>query len=281
MGGNRWFDDAMRTDILGILAAAQRKTDAVIFAYIVMHNHLHIIVQQGTDPLWRLMQPVCRSIALRVQRVRNRRGYVFERRFRDRQCRSPRHLRNAIVYVHRNPVKARLCSHPDDYWWSSQHVYSTTSPDSVASADLPHVTSMLELFGSRHNMPLAELRANYSAYADWWDHCKRLGPDVPHPVSPNVAAGNDYWHSSLGRPPRPSITNQARPDLRDLVLRVIHEVAPGLELDYVTSHARGRVLAEIRKISVKRAQAFGYRGAAVARFLNISDATVSSIARAL
>src|SRR5690606_28499612 len=92
---------------------------AELFAYVIMPNHLHLVLRQGEEPLWRFMQPYLRRIAIQVQRTHEREGRVFERRYRDRYCADADHLRTAILYTHLNPIRAGLCSDPREYPWSS------------------------------------------------------------------------------------------------------------------------------------------------------------------
>ena len=59
-------------------------------------------------------------------------GRVWERRFYDRVIRTEEEFRNAIAYIHANPVRAGLC--PDEREWR----WSTANP-SVPS-DLETIT---------------------------------------------------------------------------------------------------------------------------------------------
>ena len=276
-GREHWFDEDIRTQIVTIIASAQHRTDTQIHAWVVMSNHFHLIVRQGSDPLWRLMQPICRRIALRVQRKLDRCGHIFERRFRDHECADADHLRNAIVYVHGNPVTAGLSSSPGSYPWSSQHLYGHSSVHQ-ASSNEPHITSALELFAREHASSISQQRDDYQKYAEWWEACRRLGPDVPHPPPPAALGGDRIWRSSFRNTAVPVPPRSSRPDLRDLVVRVTHEVAPGLTQEDLRNRRGGRVVAAIRSIAITRARRHGYRGAELARYFNISDAAVSKIA---
>ncbi|HYM00221.1 MAG TPA: hypothetical protein VEZ90_14810, partial [Blastocatellia bacterium] len=48
-----------------------------------------------------------------------RNGEFWQKETWDRYVRDERHYYNAIAYIERNPVKARLCKKPEDWEWSS------------------------------------------------------------------------------------------------------------------------------------------------------------------
>src|SRR5262249_28219597 len=50
-------------------------------------------------------------------------GHVFQGRFKTRAVDGDEYLLEAARYVHLNPVRARLCTHPAHWFWSS---YSAT-----------------------------------------------------------------------------------------------------------------------------------------------------------
>jgi REP element-mobilizing transposase RayT len=273
-GRSPWFDEPMRNRIVRILASVQKRCDAQLHAYSIMTNHLHLVVTQGRDPLWRLMQPLCRRIALRVQWDQNRCGYIFERRFRDHHCATARHLRHTIAYVNHNALDAGLCSASTDWQWSSHRTYVSANP--IVGEGQPQVTPLLELFASAANFTNAQLRDNYQSYSAWRIHCRKLGPGVPHPSPPDTTAGDAFWTGRFGAIATDD-RDTARPDLRDIVLRAIDQVAPNLSQDEFLSRRGGEVVVSIRRSVVHRAMAVGYRGATIARYLRLSDSAVSRI----
>src|SRR5262245_39185834 len=122
--GEFWFEE-LRSEILAIIDRALKQTDALLLAYAIMCNHLHLVVRQGDAPLARLMQPIGQRTAYAVHRRCKRKGYVLGYRYFDVPCRGDAHLRNAIMYTHRNPVEAGLCKEPAEYQWSSALAYSS------------------------------------------------------------------------------------------------------------------------------------------------------------
>lgn len=99
-------------------------------------------MQIGDEPLGRLMH----SIARRYSRYRHRQlrttGHLFDRRYKAWLVDMDEYFLTLLRYIHRNPVKASMVSHPDEYRWSSHHAY-------LGTEEMPWVTTEfgLALFG--------------------------------------------------------------------------------------------------------------------------------------
>ncbi len=52
-------------------------------------------------------------------RFHGRHGALFERPFKRKQIDSDEYLKQAVIYIHNNPVHHSFVSHPIDYPWSS------------------------------------------------------------------------------------------------------------------------------------------------------------------
>jgi REP element-mobilizing transposase RayT len=91
------------------------------FGWVVMSNHAHMIVQTAAGTLSRVMQRLNTGFAVRFNRLRERRGYLFMDRFRSRIVESDADLIGLIRYVHANPLEAGLVASLDalgSYPWS-------------------------------------------------------------------------------------------------------------------------------------------------------------------
>jgi len=71
--------------------------------FSVQSNHVHAVVEaDDIESLTRGMQGLGVSMAKRINRVRERRGRVFDDRFFGRPLKTPREVANAVNYVLRN-----------------------------------------------------------------------------------------------------------------------------------------------------------------------------------
>jgi DNA-binding transcriptional ArsR family regulator len=92
------------------------------FAWALMSNHVHFVVQTGPVPLATVLKRVNTGVAVRFNRLRRRSGYLFQGRFGSRPIHDDVGLRIAIAYVLRNPLKAGLVGSLEElgrYPWST------------------------------------------------------------------------------------------------------------------------------------------------------------------
>jgi REP element-mobilizing transposase RayT len=94
----------LRATIDGALREArERFGDFRVVHYSIQRHHLHLIVEaQHARALSRGMQGLCIRLARAINRVLERRGAVFVERYFERILRTPRQVRNCLLYVLNN-----------------------------------------------------------------------------------------------------------------------------------------------------------------------------------
>jgi putative transposase len=88
-------------------------------AYVAMPNHYHLVVETAEANLSKGMHRLNYRYAVRFNQRHDLVGHVFEHEFRSRVIDSEEYLFEAARYDVLNPVRARLCSHPGLWRWSS------------------------------------------------------------------------------------------------------------------------------------------------------------------
>ena len=288
--GRPRFVPALRSRIAEFIGEAVGVSDARLLAYAIMSNHLHVVVQQGTWSLGRIMQPLLRRTALMVHSLEGTRGHVFERPFRDRACMDPYHVRNAIVYVHLNPVRADIVPDPADYPWTSHGLY--TDPAHLEAGIRVDVATGLRLFERDDDPASSELTTGYRRYLVWRLERDRLlaeagDADRDLPPEPEAFQVRGPW-SRVYAPLFPTPPAGAAPgrdrehvqrDLRDIALRVFtaSNVEPDMKLEDVRSGSRLAELVRVRHRMVWRMAQAGHRGCDIARYMRVTDQCVSAI----
>jgi putative transposase len=92
-----------------------------LYAYCLMTNHVHLIVDPGDDPesLAKLMKRVAGRQTRFVNRIEHRSGTLWEGRYRSSIICKDTYLLACSRYVEMNPVRACMVSHPSEHRWSS------------------------------------------------------------------------------------------------------------------------------------------------------------------
>lgn len=107
----------------GLLEEAQNRFEFALYAYVLMPNHLHLLLQVDQLPLSKVMQ----TLLYRYTRYYNRRhrkvGHLFQGRYKAILCDRESYLLELIRYLHLNPVRAHIVRDPKSYRWSSHRIY--------------------------------------------------------------------------------------------------------------------------------------------------------------
>ena len=120
----RIFEDEQDCDkFLSMLRKYRSECDYKVLAYCLMSNHIHLLVGTGGMPLGQIFQHIATSFAIWYNIKYQRVGHLFQARFISEPVHDASHLLIVIRYIHRNPVKARICSDPGQYRYSSVKDY--------------------------------------------------------------------------------------------------------------------------------------------------------------
>lgn len=114
-----FIDDVDRRKFLRILTAALERFGCVCFAYCLMGNHFHLVIQTPRGNISRFMQFVNGVYGQYFNWRHRYTGHVYEGRFKAPVIEDGHYLGSAIAYVARNPVEALLVKDAADWKWSS------------------------------------------------------------------------------------------------------------------------------------------------------------------
>jgi len=122
-GNNRsatFFADEDYRYFLECLRQAKVKCHCRIYAYVLMTNHFHLLVEPAEiGDLGRFMQSVGRRYVRYVNETYRRTGTLWEGRFKSATVGRDEYLIACSRYIELNPVRAGMVAHPKDYRWSS------------------------------------------------------------------------------------------------------------------------------------------------------------------
>jgi putative transposase len=117
-----------RTFFVNILGEMRDRYGFALAGYVVMPEHVHLLIGEPPDGT---PSTVLQVLKQRVSRSSNRidpSGQIlpqfWEQRFYDFNVWSQKKKNEKLEYMHMNPVKRGLVSHPKEWPWSSFSFYS-------------------------------------------------------------------------------------------------------------------------------------------------------------
>ena len=91
-----------------------------VLAYCLMPNHFHLALWPRHDgDLSRFMQWLLTAHVRRYHRHYRSGGHVWQGRFKAFPIQQDDHLVTVLRYIERNPLRAELVAHAEDWLWSS------------------------------------------------------------------------------------------------------------------------------------------------------------------
>ncbi len=93
---------------LSLLAKQKERSGFYVYAYCVMTNHVHLLIERQAEPVERVMQRLLTGYSQYYNRRYRHVGHVFQGRHKAILCQSDGYLGKLVRYIHLNPVRARM-----------------------------------------------------------------------------------------------------------------------------------------------------------------------------
>jgi putative transposase len=144
------------------LMEAARKHQCDIHAYVLMTNHVHLLVTpHKSDGIAKLIQMLGRYYVQYFNYTYHRSGTLWEGRYKASLIDSEAYALTCYRYIELNPVRAAMVSHPAQYPWSSYRGNALGVHDRLLT---PH--PLFLALGGTENARQAAYRALFEAHLD-------------------------------------------------------------------------------------------------------------------
>jgi putative transposase len=125
-----YLDPASSKDIfLDSLELTRRRYNFEVLGYVVMPEHVHLLVSEPEDPELPLSKAL-QSLKLSVSKRLTQRPF-WQTRYYDFNVFTHNKRVEKLKYMHRNPVTRGLVEKPEDWRWSSFRHYLSGEPAPV------------------------------------------------------------------------------------------------------------------------------------------------------
>jgi len=153
---------------LADLREAAERNQVAIHAYVLMTNHVHLLVTPAyTHGITHMMQDTGRKYVRYINSNYKRSGSLWEGRYKASLVDSEAYLLTCMRDIELNPVRAGMVSHPGEYRWSSYHSNAGHEKDSII--DLHPIYKRLGLDDEQRQYAYRDLFGNSLSNAELHD----------------------------------------------------------------------------------------------------------------
>jgi putative transposase len=240
-----------------------------LYAYVLMSNHVHLLIETRDVPLSRIMQGINQSYTLYFNRKYKEVGHLFQGRYKAILCDRDAYLLSLLKYIHYNPVRAKLSESPDLYPWSSHQAYIGKN-NSLSLVDTDNV---LRMFSESK----AKARKRYVTFMAGTDRLKK--GEVYATIDQRLQ-GDEEFVDQVQKRVDAEIKKERRKKEHSLsaICKVVEE-SYGATRDQLRASGKERQVMAARRIFAQAAKLYGYPGKEIAAFLKKDPASVTGYVR--
>lgn len=107
-GRDIFLTHADRDDFLERFGAIILQGPTQCYAWSLMSNHFHLLLQTGAMPIATLMRKLMTGYAVGFNRRHRRSGHLFQNRYKSILCDKDAYLLELVRYIHLNPLRAGI-----------------------------------------------------------------------------------------------------------------------------------------------------------------------------
>jgi REP element-mobilizing transposase RayT len=118
-------DDKDREHFLSRVGEIGKDSGTRILAWVLMDNHVHLLLFSGSLGLPKFMRRLLTGYALWFNRRYQRAGHLFQNRYKSIVCEEEQYLLELVRYIHLNPLRSHVVKSIealDRYRWSGHGV---------------------------------------------------------------------------------------------------------------------------------------------------------------
>lgn len=117
-----------------LLGEAAKKHGVDIHSYVLMSNHVHLLVTPKNErSCGRMMQSLGRCYVRYFNDRNGRTGTLWEGRYKSTVVDNNAYFFTLMRYIELNPVRANMVAHPQEYVWSSFHCNAHGKQDPIVT----------------------------------------------------------------------------------------------------------------------------------------------------
>lgn len=236
-----------------------------LYAYVLMANHIHLLLETGQIPLSKILQGINQRYTMYFNKRYRTVGHLFQGRYKAILCDKDEYLLSLLKYIHLNPVRARVIKKPEEYPWSSHHWYAKKS----SSNALIDIDQVLRMFSEDK----AEARKLYRVYIGDKKPVNR--EDIYSTIDQRIL-GDEEFADRVTERYEGEVSQRRR--TREYTLAEIAQgvkEAHGIYLKQIRKKSKERWISFGKKIFSAVAREYGYKGKEIAKYIHKDPAIIT------
>jgi len=274
-------DNKDRKSFVARLGDILTETKTPCFAWVLIPNHIHLLLRTGSTPLSRVMKCLLTGHAVYFNKRHQRSGHLFQNRYKSIICEEDPYLLELMRYIHLNPLRAGMVKdlrELDRYPWSGHSAIMGLNKN-----DWQEVEEVLFFFSDK----IGKARRGYRLYVEQGiargqrpdllrGGLRELGEEekAEDVFDLRVLGKGDFVERVLREVNEMDIKRKARIPLSELIGQVTGFL--GMEGEGLLTGRRKREVSSARAlISYLAVKEMGYRFTEIGQALNIHPVNIA------
>jgi len=256
---------------LKILADYKVRYQYALYAYVLMSNHVHLLIEAKEIPLSKILQGINQSYTMYFNRKYGTVGHLFQGRYKAILCDKDAYLLSLVKYIHLNPIRVGVVKEVEKYPWSSHRVYiARGEAERVGVVDIGQVLGMFSENRGR-------ARRAYRVYMGEGEAIRR--EEVYATVDQRILGGERFVEKVMEKTGRKELGGRRKHEYTMVEIARAVERVYGLNLRQLSEKGRGEVIQSGRRVLSLVGKEYGYRGCEIAEYLRRDPSVITRYLR--
>lgn len=262
-------DPADAQKYLLLLTVYKNRTGCRIFAYVLMSNHVHLLIESGDVPLSKVMQGINQTYTMYFNRRYRTVGHLFQGRYKAILCDRDAYLLGLLKYIHQNPLRAKIAEQLDRYPWSSHHAYAgKNNPLGLVDTD-----QVLRIFSESKGRCRAK-------YREFMAEEETLNKAAVYATVDQRLQGDETFIEAVQQKSEQRVEKEKKSRAHSLAaIAKVVEQTTGVALASLRSSTKQARAMTGRKLLSIVSKGYGYKGKEIAAYLRKDPAAITGYLR--
>ena len=262
-------EDTDYQKLLLLLTIYKNRYRYSLYAYVLMSNHIHLLIETRDIPLSKILQGINQSYTLYFNHKYKTVGHLFQGRYKAILCDRENYLLSLLKYIHNNPIRAKIAETPDAYPWSSHQAYiGKKNPLGIVDTD-----QVLRMFSESKSRS----QKHYRAFMDDKEALKK--EEVYATIDQRLQGDDEFVDRVLKEYDGEIKKERRRKEYTLSAIRQAIEQRHNVSLVQLRSSGKERQVMRARRLLTLTAKEYGYSGKVIAAYLAKDPASVSGYLR--